>query len=88
MVSQFNTLFILGLSDQRDRAILQESAKQDVASLENEIQTLMPGECLITSPTVPFAMPVKVHLFEEHIEGLRARQPVAAPLVTAGEDFY
>jgi hypothetical protein len=88
VISQFNTLFILGLSDQRDRAILQDSAKQDVTSLENEIQMLMPGEALITSPHVPFAMPVKVHLFEEHVERLRAAspEPKARPLVA--EDFY
>jgi hypothetical protein len=88
VISQFNTLFILGLSDQRDRAILQDSAKQDVTSLENEIQTLMPGEALITSPHVPFAMPVKVHLYEEHIEALRARQPVAAAAPTVTEEYY
>lgn len=89
VLSQFNTLFILGLSDQRDRAILQDSAKQDVTSLENEIQMLMPGEALITSPHVPFAMPVKVHLYEDHVERLRARAPVAAAApVAVGEDFY
>jgi uncharacterized protein len=88
VLSQFNTLFILGLSDQRDRAILQDSAKQDVTSLENEIQMLMPGEALITSPTVPFAMPVKVHLYEEHVERLAAAQPVAAAAPVVGEDFY
>lgn len=78
VLSQFNTLFILGLSDQRDRAILQDSAKQDVTSLENEIQSLMPGEALITSPHVPFAMPVKVHLFEEHVERLAREREAAA----------
>ncbi|HEV8360751.1 MAG TPA: ATP-binding protein [Candidatus Thermoplasmatota archaeon] len=88
VVSQFNTLFILGLSDQRDRVILQDSAKQDVTSLENEIQMLMPGEALITSPTVPFAMPVKVHLFEEHLERLPAPATRAAAAVVVGEDFY
>lgn len=82
VISQFNTLFILGLSDQRDRAILQDSAKQDVTSLENEIQTLMPGEALITSPHVPFAMPVKVHLFEEHIARL-AKAPEVVDVTQA-----
>jgi DNA helicase HerA-like ATPase len=88
IISQFNTLFILGLSDQRDRAILQDSAKQDVTSLENEIQMLMPGEALITSPVVPFAMPVKVHLYEDHLERLARDAPLAAAPVTVGEDFY
>jgi hypothetical protein len=95
VLSQFNTLFILGLSDKRDRDILQDSAKQDVSQLENEIQMLMPGEALLTSPHVPFAMPVKVHLFEEHVarlaEAARAsgRDPGAlAPAQAVGEDFY
>jgi hypothetical protein len=69
-----------------------------VTSLENEIQMLMPGEALITSPHVPFAMPVKVHLYEEHVERLRVKA-AAAPAAAAagtraaapmrvGEDFY
>lgn len=88
-LSQFNTLFIMGLSDKQDRETLKDSAKQDVASLENEIQTLMPGEVLITSPYAPFAIPAQVHLFEEYIERLAksvAIETVARP--RAGADFY
>jgi hypothetical protein len=36
--------------------------------LENEIQMLMPGEALIASPFTPFAVPVKVHLYEEYLK--------------------
>ena len=36
--------------------------------LENEIQMLMPGESLIASPFTPFAIPVKVHLYEEYLK--------------------
>lgn len=82
VLSQFNTLLILGLSDQRDRAILQESAKHDVASLDTEIQTLMPGEALLTSPHVPFPMPLKVHLFEDYVERLRGAEPL--PVAAGG----
>jgi len=67
ILSQFNTLFILGLADKRDRGILRDSAKQDVSQLDNEIQMLMPGEALIASPFTPFAVPVKVHLYEERL---------------------
>jgi hypothetical protein len=70
IMSQFNTLFILGLADKKDRDILRESAKQDVAQLGNEIQMLMPGEALIASPYTPFALPVKIHLYEEYISNL------------------
>lgn len=90
VLSQFNTLFIMGLADAQDRQTLKDSAKQDVASLENEIQTLMPGEVLITSPYAPFAIPGKVHLYEEYVERLAKQVPVTAtaPRPTPGADFY
>lgn len=72
IISQFNTLFILGLADKRDRDILKNSAKQDVSQLENEIQMLMPGEALIASPFTPFAVPVMIHLYEELVEAIPA----------------
>ncbi len=65
IISQFNTLFILGLADKKDREILRNSAKQDVSQLDNEIQMLMPGEALIASPFTPFAVPVKIFLYED-----------------------
>jgi len=68
LLSQFNTLFILGLADEKDRSILRNSAKQDISQLGNEIQTLMAGEALISSPETPFAVPAKIHLFEEWIK--------------------
>jgi hypothetical protein len=90
VISQFNTLFIMGLADKQDRETLKDSAKQDVSALENEIQTLMPGEVLITSPYAPFAIPAQVHLFETYIERLAKAVPVEAtvPRKAAGTDFY
>jgi len=70
IISQFNTLFILGLADKGDRNVLRDSAKQDISQLGNEIQMLMPGEALITSPFTPFAIPVKIHLYENYLETL------------------
>ena len=68
LLSQFNTLFILGLADERDRNILKSSAKQDISDLGTEIQMLEAGEALITSPQAPFAIPAKVYLFEEWLK--------------------
>jgi len=73
VLSQFNTLFILGLADKRDRDILRNSAKQDISMLDNEVQMLMPGEALIASPFTPFAIPCRVHLYEERVEESNAR---------------
>ncbi len=75
VISQFNTLFILGLADKRDRDILKESAKQDIATLDNEIQMLMPGEAIIASPYTDFALPVKIHLYEEYLDELEKSKP-------------
>ncbi len=72
VISQFNTLFILGLADKRDRDILRNSAKQDISMLDNEVQMLMPGEALVASPFTPFAVPVKVHLFEDYLASANA----------------
>ncbi|HWG92474.1 MAG TPA: ATP-binding protein, partial [Candidatus Thermoplasmatota archaeon] len=89
VISQFNTLFILGLADKRDRDILQDSAKQDVSQLENEIQMLMPGEALITSPYAPFAIPAAIHLYEEYIERVSRTVAVkASSRVVVKDDFY
>jgi DNA helicase HerA-like ATPase len=72
ILSQFNTLFILGLADRRDREILRSSARQDISRLDNEIQMLMPGEAVITSPRAPFALPVMIHLFEDYLKLVNA----------------
>lgn len=70
LLSQFNTFFILGLADEGDRNILKSSAKQDISKLEKEIQTLEVGEALITYPGAPFAIPAKIHLYEDYIKSI------------------
>lgn len=75
ILSQFNTLFVLGLADRADRNVLRDSAKQDISQLGNEIQMLMAGEALITSPFTPFAIPVKIHLYEDYLKSL-AQVPI------------
>jgi hypothetical protein len=86
LLSQFNTFFVLGLADERDRNILRSSAKQDLSALGPEIQALMPGECLLVNLEAPFAVPALVHLYDEV---LRSAPPapvartVAPPNVSA-----
>ena len=65
LLSQFNTFFVLGLADEKDRTILRGSSKQDISALGPEIQTLMPGECLVANLHAPFAVPAKVHLYDD-----------------------
>jgi len=89
LLSQFNTLFILGLADERDRSILRNSAKHDISALGNEIQTLMAGEALITAPETPFALPVKIFLYEEWIKTATSHQlPAASQKFETDEGFF
>lgn len=67
LLSQFNTFLILGLADETDRQIIRSSSKQDISDLGTEIQMLSAGEALITSPDVPFALPVKIDLYEDYL---------------------
>ena len=48
--------------------MLTYSAKQDISGLGTEIQMLMPGEALITSPSAPFALPVNIDLYEDYMK--------------------
>jgi DNA helicase HerA-like ATPase len=90
ILSQFNTLFIMGLADKRDRDILRNSAKQDISMLDNEIQMLMPGEVLIASPFTPFAIPAKIHLFEEYVALVRPSQgmEVSKPISKKADSHF
>src|SRR5438094_763935 len=86
LLSQFNTFFVLGLADEKDRNILRSSSKQDISALGPEIQTLMPGECLVVNLEAPFAVPAKVHLYEDVVRSVDpppARMEAAPANVTA-----
>jgi hypothetical protein len=73
LLSQFNTLVIMGLGDKNDRKCLEESAKQDLATLDVEIQTLEKGEAIISTLNVPFPIPATIHLYEEYLERLEEK---------------
>jgi uncharacterized protein len=80
LLSQFNTFFVLGLADEKDRSILRSAAKQDISAQSAEIQTLMPGECLIVNLAAPFAVPALVDLYDDHVRtvpGAPAARPSA-----------
>ncbi len=80
LLSQFNTFFVLGLADEKDRNILRSSAKQDLSALGPEIQTLMPGECLLVNLEAPFAVPALTYLYDEVA---RTAPPAPAPRAIA-----
>ena len=76
LLSQFNTFFILGLADEKDRNILRGSSKQDVSDLGPEIQTLMPGEAIVTNLEAPFALPAQIYLYEEYLKSVSGPSPL------------
>jgi hypothetical protein len=76
LLSQFNTFFILGLADEKDRNILRGSSKQDISDLGPEIQTLMPGEAIVTNLEAPFALPAQVYLYEDYLKSVAGPSPL------------
>ena len=70
LLSQFNTLVVMGLGDRNDRSQLEESAKQDLSSLDIEIQTLEPGEAIISTLNIPFPVPARIHRYEDYLRKL------------------
>jgi DNA helicase HerA-like ATPase len=87
LLSQFNTFFVLGLADDKDRTILRGSSKQDISDLGPEIQTLMPGEAIVTTLEAPFALPAKVFLYEDYLKSVAGPSPLPPRPKAAGEGF-
>ncbi|KAA0003113.1 MAG: ATP-binding protein [Thermoplasmata archaeon] len=88
ILSQFNTFCILGLADEGDRSILKSSSKQDLSRLEKEIQTLEVGEALITYPGAPFAIPVKIHWYDDYLKSHQEQSNGMNDKMEIDEGFY
>ncbi|MBN1236834.1 MAG: ATP-binding protein [Methanotrichaceae archaeon] len=70
LLSQFNTLVVMGLGDRNDRRQLEESAKQDLTSMDIEIQTLEKGEAVVSTLNIPFPVPARIHRYEDYLRRL------------------
>ena len=75
LLSQFNTLVVMGLGDKNDRRQLEESAKQDLSSLDIEIQTLEKGEAVLSTLGIPFPVPARIHRYEDYLRRLEKEEP-------------
>ncbi len=75
LLSQFNTLVVMGLGDRNDRRQLEESAKQDLSSLDIEIQTLEKGEAVVSTLDIPFPVPARIHRYEDYLRRLEKEEP-------------
>jgi DNA helicase HerA-like ATPase len=83
LLSQFNTLVVMGLGDRNDRLQLEESAKQDLSSLDIEIQTLEKGEAIVSTLKIPFPVPARIHRFEDYMRQLE-KEETKETLITRG----
>ncbi|KZD63362.1 ATP-binding protein [Bacillus cereus] len=73
LLSQFNTLLLLGMSDKADFDRLAEGASQPIEHLRHEVRSFSPGQAIITSVDSPFALPVKIHLYDDYLVMARER---------------
>ena len=74
LMSQINTIFILGISDKKDFDALEEVAAKPIDKLRFEIRALQPGEAIITSPKSPFAIPVKIDKYDDYIKNIKLKK--------------
>lgn len=71
VLSQLNTLFILGLASKADRTKLESMSRKDILKQRNEIKNLDCGEMILATNYMRFAAPVKVYKYEDYIERLQ-----------------
>ncbi|QLH07271.1 ATP-binding protein [Nitrosopumilus ureiphilus] len=68
ILANMNTKIILGNEMKQEREAIIASASQDLSEDDKNIASLDKGEAIITSIFVPFAMPIKVPLFEDIVK--------------------
>lgn len=68
VLSQLNTLFILGLASKADRSKLESMCRKDILKQRNEIKNLDCGELILATNYMRFAAPVKVYKYEDYVE--------------------
>lgn len=79
VLSQLNTLFILGLASKADRSKLESMCRKDILQQRNEIKNLDCGEMILATNYMRFAAPVKVHKFEDFLARYRSGHTLVAP---------
>lgn len=75
VLSQMNTHIILGISDETDFDLLKGRVQKSIKNLEMDINQLMPGEAIISSPHSPFALPIKIFEYNSYLDDVKKKQP-------------
>lgn len=68
ILANMNTKIILGNEMKQERDAIIQSASQDLSEDDKNIASLDKGEAIVTSIFVPFAMPIKIPLFEDIVK--------------------
>ena len=74
ILANMNTKIVMGNEMKQEREAIIASSSQDLSDDNRNIASLDKGEAIITSIFVPFAMPIKVPLFDEMAELQRPRR--------------
>lgn len=74
ILANMNTKIILGNEMKQEREAIIASASQDLSEDDKNIASLDKGEAIITSIFVPFAMPIKIPLFEDIVKNKGIRK--------------
>ena len=68
ILANMNTKIILGNELKQERAAVIASSSQDLSDDDRNIASLNRGDAIISSIFVPFAMPVRIPLFEDIVD--------------------
>lgn len=72
ILANMNTKIILGNEMKQEREAIIASASQDLSEDDKNIASLDKGEAIISSIFVPFAMPIKIPLFEDIVKARKS----------------
>jgi len=68
VLANMNTKIVLGIEMKPERQAIIDSAAQDLTKDDRAIASLDKGEAIVTTNFAPFALPIKIPLFETMIE--------------------
>jgi DNA helicase HerA-like ATPase len=75
VLANMNTKIILGNELSSERNAIIESASQDLSTDDQNIASLDKGEAIVSSNFTKFAIPIKIPLFEDHIQKYHKIRP-------------
>lgn len=76
ILANMNTKIILGNEMVLERQAIISSASQDLSDDDRNIASLDKGEAIVSSIFVPFAMPIKIPLFEDLVKNQESKKNI------------